>query len=171
MTAKGDKQVQRADDDGIENLPTPYGNLFQPISLTSFDPFGLLPKLSRRYDHLFEFFFRSCPEQVPGSDDKYSDMSKHTLVSFSSDNTVLGNMAKSKLTFVIWLYATVTMRDGMTGCTDTKEVQWFYHEALRELQETLKEAEIAGEYSEDIIKSISCIMATAVRRFLVSRDI
>ncbi|KAF2856341.1 hypothetical protein T440DRAFT_105857 [Plenodomus tracheiphilus IPT5] len=156
-----DGAVVLGGDDKMQDQPVPLGQLIQPASITSYDPFGMLPEVGRKYDHIIQFFLTSCPEEIPCSDDKYSDMSKHSLVSFSSDNTVLGNMAKSKVTFILWLYATVTIRDGMGGCVDTEEVRWFYSQALLAIQETLKKDEVAGEYSEDVLKAIGCITAAA----------
>jgi hypothetical protein len=56
--------------------------------------------------------------------DKYADRSKYPLVPFSKDNTILGNMAQSEVTFVTWLYATVSLRDARQGYFVTKEAYW-----------------------------------------------
>jgi len=164
-----DRRVQIVEKDQSQILPTTPINLHQPTSLTCFDPFGLLPRLARKYDHLIEFFVKVCPEQIPGSDDKFVGNPKHALA-ISSENTVLGQMAKYKVCFVVWLYATIVTRNFVIGCTDTGEVQWFYHQALQVLQDALKRPGIIGEYSEDILNSIGCIMATAVCTHFVYLD-
>ena len=131
-------------------------------SLESFDPFNLFPDVGRKYEHVIQFFLTACPEEIPCSDDKYSDKSKHSLVPFSSDNTVLGNMAKSKLTFILWLFATVSIRDSMGGNVNTEEVHWFCNQSLKAMQETLKREVVAGEYSDHLMNAMACITATAV---------
>lgn len=136
------------------------------FNINTFDPFNVLPDVGRKYDHIIQFFLTSCPEEIPCSDDKYSQKAKGTMVSFSADNTVLGNMAKSELTFILWLYATVSIRDGMGGSIDTEEVQWFYTHALRAVRETLKEESVSGEYSNHLVSALGCITATAVRQML-----
>jgi hypothetical protein len=88
--------------------------------------------------------------------DKYADKSKHALVA------VLGNMAKSKLTFVLWLYATVIIRDGMSGNFNTEEVYWFYNKSLKTMQETLQRETAAGKFSDYLINAVACITAAAV---------
>lgn len=96
--------------------------------------------------------------------DKYADKSKHALIPFQHENTVLGNMAKSELSFVLWLYATVVIRDGMLGNFNTEEVYWFYNRSLKSMQETLQRETIAGKYSDHMINSVACITAAAVSR-------
>lgn len=93
--------------------------------------------------------------------DKYTFTSKHALIDVSPENTVIGNMAQFKVTFLLWLYATVSVRDGMLGSVDTEEVRWYYHEALKALQETVKTESEAGEYSDHLLKGLACITATA----------
>ncbi|KAJ4367379.1 hypothetical protein N0V83_006961 [Neocucurbitaria cava] len=140
--------------------PEISSNPFQAIG--NLDPFNLLPEVGRKYDHIIQFFLTSsCPEEIPCSDDKYSDQSKHSLIPFSSDNTVLGNMAKSQATFILWLYATALIRDGMCGSINTEEVQWFYNKSLRALQETLKKDVESGEYSDPLLNCLACMTATA----------
>jgi hypothetical protein len=94
--------------------------------------------------------------------DKYADKSKHALIPFQHENTVLGNMAKSELTFVLWLYATVIIRDGMLGNFNTEEVYWFYNKSLKSMQETLQRETIAGNYSDHMINAVACITAASV---------
>jgi hypothetical protein len=132
----------------------------QPVSLNEFDPFKLLPSVGRKYDHIIQFFLTACPEEIPCSDDKYSQTS---LVQFSSENTVLGNMAKSELTFILWLYATSAIRDVITlGTVDTEEVRWFCNKTLKAMQDAVKYAMEHEEYPENLIVAITCITATAV---------
>ena len=123
----------------------------------------------------------NCPEEIPCSDgtlyivpfcvqsltstqcaDKYADKSKHALIPFQHENTVLGNMAKSELTFVLWLYATGVIRDGMSGNFNTEEVYWFYNKSLKTMQETLQRETAAGKFSDYLINAVSCITAAAV---------
>ncbi|KAI8936315.1 hypothetical protein NX059_006731 [Plenodomus lindquistii] len=159
--SKHNNVVDVSGDGNTEVMQMPPGEVVLPANISSFDPFGMLPQIGRKYDHIIQFFLTSCPEEIPCSDDKYSDMSKNALIPFSSENTVLGSMAKSKITFILWLFATLTIQDGMIGNVDKEELQYYYHHALRAIQETLKRDEIAGEYSEDVIKAIGCITAAA----------
>lgn len=133
--------------------------------LGALDPFDILPSremVGRKYEHIIQFFFYGCPEEIPCSDDKYSDKSKYAMIPFSWENTVFGNMARSDATFILWLYATVSIRDGMTGNVDTEEVRYFYHKSLEVLQQTLKKEADAGEYSDHLLNCLACIAATAV---------
>jgi hypothetical protein len=71
-------------------------------------------------------------------------------------------MAKSKLTFVLWLYATVVIRDGILGSLDTEELFWFYNKSLRMLQETIDKETVDGQFSDHLIKAVACMTASAV---------
>ena len=71
-------------------------------------------------------------------------------------------MAKSKLTFVLWLYATVVIRDGTLGSFDTEELFWFYNKSLRMVQETIDKETVDGQFSDHIIKAVACMTASAV---------
>ena len=99
---------------------------------------------------------------TPIAVDKYADKSKHALIPFQHENTVLGNMAKSELTFVLWLYATVIIRDGMSGNFNTEEVYWLYNRSLKAMQEVLQRETAAGVFSDNLINAVSCITAAAV---------
>ncbi|KAF2030170.1 hypothetical protein EK21DRAFT_66221 [Setomelanomma holmii] len=149
-----DTRVQIWQDSKVVEILDPL----QGVGKGTFDPFNLLPHIGRKYDHIIEYFLTTCPEEIPCSDDKYADRS---LVSFSRENTILGNMAETEVTFVLWLYATISIRDGIFGCVDTEEVRWFYNRGLQILQETLKKESEAGQYSEQLLKSLACITATA----------
>ena len=141
------------------------GDPLRTIVTDAMDPFNLLPSpevVGRRYGHIIKFFLTTCIEEIPCSDDKYAD-AEYSLIPFSHDNTILGNMAKNDATFILWLYATVTIRDGMMGSSDTEEVHWFYNRALRVLQETLQKEAEAGKYSVYLLNCLACITATAVR--------
>lgn len=105
---------------------------------------------------------RIYPLTTPIVVDKYADKSKHALIPFQHENTVLGNMAKSELTFVLWLYATVIIRDGMSGNFNTEEVYWFYNKSLKTMQETLQRETAAGKFSDYLINAVACITAAAV---------
>ena len=152
-----DMQVQRRE----SNDPVVILSPLQAVRTRQFDPFNVLPDVGRKYDHIIEYFLTSCPEEVPCSDDKYADPSKHSLISFSRENTVLGNMAQTEVTFVLWLYATASIRDGIMGFIDTEEVNWFYSKALKMMQETLKKEAEAAEYSDHLLNALACITATA----------
>ncbi|KAJ4986935.1 hypothetical protein SVAN01_07613 [Stagonosporopsis vannaccii] len=152
------QQVARRKNTTQTTIPSP-----EAISAGSVDPFGLLPSIGRDFDHIIKYFLSAkCPEEIPCSDDKYADKSKHALVSFQHENTVLGSMARSELTFVLWLYATVIIRDGMLGNFNTEEVHWFYNKSLKMMQDTLQKETAEGQYSESIIRAVSCITAAAV---------
>lgn len=71
-------------------------------------------------------------------------------------------MAKSELTFILWLYATVIIRDGMSGNFNTEEVYWFYSKSLKVMQDTLQRETAAGNYSDYLINAVACITAAAV---------
>ena len=71
-------------------------------------------------------------------------------------------MAKSELTFILWLYATVVIRDGMLGNFNTEEVYWFYNKSLKAMQETLQKETAAGAFSDHLINAVACITAAAV---------
>ncbi len=74
-------------------------------------------------------------------------------------------MAKSELTFVLWLYATVIIRDGMLGNFNTEEVYWFYNRSLKMMQETLQKETATGTFSDYLINAVSCITAAAVCQY------
>ncbi|KAF1840827.1 uncharacterized protein K460DRAFT_294785 [Cucurbitaria berberidis CBS 394.84] len=131
------------------------------VNTKCLDPFNLLPDIGRNYDHILHFFLALCPDEIPCSDDKYSDLSKHALVPFSSDNTVLGNMAKHEASFILWLYATALVRAGVWGRANTEELRWFYGKTLTALQDVLKKETESGEYSDHLLNCLSCITATA----------
>lgn len=135
----------------------------QGVASGSIDPFCIFPNIGRKYDHIIEWFFTStCPEEIPCSDDKYAaTASQSQLIKFSGENTVLGNMAKSEVAFVLWLYATISIRDGMLGCFSTEEVHWYYNKALKALQDTVQKETESGVYSNDLLNSLACITATA----------
>ncbi|KAH7385649.1 hypothetical protein BKA66DRAFT_511484 [Pyrenochaeta sp. MPI-SDFR-AT-0127] len=138
-------------------LPSPL----KLLGMDTLDPFNQLPNIGRRYDHIIYFFLTSCPEEIPCSDDKYSDKSKFSLVSFNNENTILGNMSKHKSSFILWLYATVIMREGMSGPLDSEELQWYYSCALKGLQAALKKAAETGVYPDYLVNCLACITATA----------
>ena len=71
-------------------------------------------------------------------------------------------MAKSKLTFVLWLYATVVIRDGVLGSLDTEELFWFYNKSLQMMQETIDKEAVDGQFSDHLIKAVGCMTASAV---------
>lgn len=83
-------------------------------------------------------------------------------MAFQHENTVLGSMAKSELTFVLWLYATVIIRDGMSGNFNTEEVYWFYNKSLKMMQESLRRETESGQFSDHLINAVACITAAAV---------
>jgi hypothetical protein len=97
--------------------------------------------------------------------DKYADKPKcdnNSVVVFRRENTILGNMVTSELTFILWLYATVSIRNGILGVSNTEEAQWLYSKALKGMQAAVKKATEDGDYSIYLLKSLACITATAV---------
>lgn len=108
------------------------------------------------------FIRKNTSLKVPLVIDKYADKSKHALIPFQHENTVLGNMAKSELTFILWLYATVIIRDGMSGSFNTEETHWFYNKSLKTMQETLQRETATGNFSDYLINAVACITAAAV---------
>lgn len=135
----------------------------EAVGTASIDPFSVLPNVSREYRHIVQFFFTSaCPDEVPCSDDKYSNNSLIKSPRFKHDNTVFGNMSEHEASFKLWLYATTTIRDAIFGCNDSEEAQWFYHEALGALQDLVKTESEMGKYSENLLRCLACITGTAV---------
>jgi len=55
----------------------------------------------------------------------------------------------------------VTIRNGILGSLDTEEVGWFYNQALKGIQNTLKKEAEAGVYSDHLLNAMGCITATA----------
>jgi hypothetical protein len=70
-------------------------------------------------------------------------------------------MAKSEVSFTVWLYATVSIRNGMMGSLNTEEVRWFYNQALKGIQTTLQREVEVGVYSDHLLNAMGCITATA----------
>jgi hypothetical protein len=99
------------------------------------------------------------------STDKYADISNsnNSVIVFRRENTILGNMATSELTFTLWLYATVSIRDGTLGAVNTEEAQWLYNKTLRGMQAAVKKASEDKKYPIPLLNAIACITATAVR--------
>lgn len=143
---------------------TPIVN-FDPLSVVGSpytDPFNVFPDIGRKYGHVVQYFFSTaCPEEIPCSDDKYANTPPNSLINFSNENTVLGNMAKSELAFLLWLYATVTIRDGILGSFDTEEIYWYYNKALKALQDALAKEMKTGQYTDGLLNALACITATA----------
>lgn len=75
---------------------------------------------------------------------------------------MLGNMAKSELNFVLWLYVTVIIRDGTSGNSNTEEAYWFYNKSLKVMQETIQRETAAGKFSDYLINAVSSITAASV---------
>jgi hypothetical protein len=105
------------------------------------------------------------PPDLTMSTDKFADNSNpnNSVVVFRRENTILGNMATSELTFTLWLYATVSIRDGILGAVNTEEAQWLYNKALKGMQAAVKKAAEDKDYPIPLLNSIACITATAVR--------
>lgn len=131
-----------------------------------------LPSAPKRFHARMVCRSKSASKLTPvltrNNADKYADKSRHSLVPFQQENTVLGSMAASELTFVLWLYATVIIRDGMLGNFNTEEVHWFYNKSLKMMQDTLQKETAVGNYSESLIRAVACITATAVSPILAS---
>ncbi|KAF2131418.1 hypothetical protein P153DRAFT_365006 [Dothidotthia symphoricarpi CBS 119687] len=132
------------------------------IGVSQKDPFNMLPDIGRNYDHIIDFFLSGCcPEEIPCSDDKYVQGPEKALVSFSQENSIFWNVSKSDLSFTLWLFATVSVRGGLSGNPHTEEIQWFYLKALRLLQETLQKETELNEFSDEMLTGLACVMATA----------
>ncbi|KAF1364685.1 hypothetical protein EJ07DRAFT_97035 [Lizonia empirigonia] len=153
--------------------PAAAFNPTKTVGASSVDPFGILPDIGRNFDHIIKYLPRGSSlygryaSTHPFTNqhlraDKYVNKPKQSLVRFQHENTVLGSMGKTELTFVLWLYATVIIRDGMSGSFNTEEVYWFYNKSLKVMQETLRRETAAGSYSDSLINAVSCITATAV---------
>ena len=94
--------------------------------------------------------------------DRYAIDTKKSSTHFSLENTILGNMAKSEISFVLWIYSTVLLRDGTMGLFDTEEVRWWYGRSLVALQKKIA-SEAEQGVSDHLINALACIQATSVR--------
>ncbi|KAF2018983.1 hypothetical protein BU24DRAFT_405705 [Aaosphaeria arxii CBS 175.79] len=138
------------------------------------DPFDMLPNVGRKVDHILEFFLTQCPEEVPGSDDALAWRSKAVALAPSRSNTVLGNMADERVSFVLWLHATTTIRDGMAGSLGTEECMYYYKLALQVMREETEKRKVK-EFSDAFIAALGCFAACAnfagdFKAALVHRD-
>lgn len=124
----------------------------KPYIVTDSNDFSLVRHVSRG-NTLFRWYVIPIKRRMifiltSRNSDKYADQNKHAVVAFQHENTVLGSMAKSKLTFVLWLYAVVVIRDGVLGNFDTEELFWLYNKSLRMMQETIDKETDEGQFSD-----------------------
>ncbi|KAH7130624.1 hypothetical protein B0J11DRAFT_504390 [Dendryphion nanum] len=149
-------------------------SLFDPSS-GRIDPFGMLPDVGRKVDHIIEFYHSTrqlrlhfltssivvtrCPEQVPGSEDREAWISKSLMARTSNENTVLGVMATERISFILWLHATTLLKDGMDGIFGSPESWYFYRLALQAMQEELDRT--SEQYSDAFLVAMACFSACA----------
>jgi len=72
------------------------------------------------------------------------------------------NMARGEVSFVVWLYSVVLIRDGMKGDFNSEEVQSWYTEVLRKIRQDLNSQSQNGKFSDHLINALACMQATSV---------
>jgi hypothetical protein len=87
-----------------------------------------------------------------------------SLVLSVRENSIIWNMAKSEVSFVVWLYSVVLIRDGMRGEFNSKATQSWYGEALKKIRKELADEVRHGSFSDHLINAMACIQATSVSR-------
>lgn len=78
------------------------------------------------------------------------------------DNSIMWNMARGEVSFVVWLYSVVLIRDGMRGNFNSQEVQSWYTEVLRKIRQDLNDEAQRGKFSDHFINALACMQATSV---------
>ena len=106
--------------------------------------------------------FLSLIESLMIDLDKYAASANHCMVAFSSENTAFYNMSRSEVTFILWLYSTVLIRDTAMGRSNSEELLWWYHKALMTLRKVVRAEEQDGVYSDHLVNALASIQATAV---------
>ncbi|KAF2739966.1 hypothetical protein EJ04DRAFT_572689 [Polyplosphaeria fusca] len=135
---------------------TPLGPL-RDISGQKFDPFDVLPNVGRKIDHIVEYFLTSCPEEVPCCDDRYAWRSLQPFKQPSPHNSVLRAMATERVSFILWLFATTLIRDGMTGNWWSQECVHFYTIGLQEMQKASTRS--VTQYTDSFFCALACFTA------------
>ncbi|KAF1996873.1 hypothetical protein P154DRAFT_305058 [Amniculicola lignicola CBS 123094] len=136
---------------------SPALNVFD-VGTGRMDPFETLPDVGRKIDHILEYFLTSCPEELPGCDDPYTWQPQAAIVP-QRENSILGFMTADRVSFVLWLHATTTIRDGIVGQWDSEESQWYYRQALLAVREA-SEGNM-GNYSDNFMCSLAAFSACA----------
>jgi hypothetical protein len=72
------------------------------------------------------------------------------------------NMARGEVSFVVWLYSVVLIRDGMKGEFNSEEIQLWYTEVLRKIRQDLNNQSQHGKFSDHLINALACMQATSV---------
>lgn len=72
------------------------------------------------------------------------------------------NMARGEVSFVVWLYSVVLIRDGMRGNFNSEEVQSWYVEVLRKIRQELNNETQRGKFSDHLVNALACMQATSV---------
>jgi hypothetical protein len=78
------------------------------------------------------------------------------------DNSIMWNMARGEVSFVVWLYSVVLIRDGMKGDFNSEEVRSWYAEVLRKIRQDLADQAEHGKFSDHLINALACMQATSV---------
>jgi hypothetical protein len=78
---------------------------------------------------------RGCPGESPNpqdtrlwlvpivnTTDNYAHKSRHSIIPFASAEAILRGLGQSKVTFAMFLYAIVCIREGISGKSDLAEV-------------------------------------------------
>ncbi|KAF2637071.1 hypothetical protein P280DRAFT_138060 [Massarina eburnea CBS 473.64] len=138
-----------------EGVPNPWMN----VAAGRADPFDAFPQVGRNIDHIIEYFLTSCPEEVPCSDDKYAWRPRNQELQLSKENSILCNMAEDYVSFVLWLYATTLIRDGIAGQFLSEEALHYYKLSLQSMQKAV--STMGGEYSDTFICALACFTACA----------
>lgn len=94
--------------------------------------------------------------------DKYIIDNDRTLAVTTRDNTIMWNMARGEVSFVVWLYSIVIIRDGMKGDFNSAETRLWYNEALRKIRQELANQVRHGKFSDQLVTALACIQATSV---------
>ena len=125
--------------------------------------------------------YTSCPDELPFANgesgsripglslssflltptDKYALRQHRRELEVPKDSLVVINMSEGFESFVLWLYATTLIRDGIAGNFLSEESLYFYKMALHSMQKAVDEAD--GVYSESLIRALACFSACAVR--------
>lgn len=80
-------------------------------------------------------------------------------------------MAEDILPFVLWLYATTLIRDGLSGEVLSEETVYFYKLSLQTMQKAINSS--GDLYPDSLIQGLACFAGTAVSWtcFMVPRPV
>ncbi|KAF1915245.1 hypothetical protein BDU57DRAFT_518123 [Ampelomyces quisqualis] len=146
----------------------------ETVGTCQFDPFLTLPIVGAKHEHLLEYFLTGCPGKPPVASGQATSLipfintthdsavkSRHSIIPFSSANTILGKMAQSEVTWAIFLYSIVCMKEGFSGSSNLAEALAFYNIALKELQLQLNKEMETGVHTDYLLMGLSIIAAIA----------